>query len=104
MAMVGGLIAAGFLIGRQTRMNPAWLERRRMLKVAVQTGLVLGTILALVYGGLVSAGIEGLAQTDEGIVLPIIGMGILGTLAGSILMVIMADIKAWRSGGYEGEE
>ncbi len=104
MALVGGLIAATMLISREVRQNPKWLKRQRMLKVAVQTGLVLGAILAAVYGGLVAAGIDGLAQSEEGIVLPIIGMGLLGTLAGAILMVVVSDVKAWRSGGYEGEE
>ena len=104
ISMFGGLFAALQMVKFSTQRNPFWLERKRMLKLAIRSGLVLGGILAVVYAGLIVFGVNGLASDDDSLIIPIGGIGLLGTLAGTILLVIAADLKAWRSDGYRGED
>ena len=104
LPMLGGQLAAALLVKRATHQNALWLNRKRLLGLAPRVGLVLGVILSLVYALLVFLGVGGLANGQEGIAWPVLGVGLLGALAGTIVMVIAADLKAWRGKGYLGED
>lgn len=98
-----GALGGSIVYFHRTR-RADWYSLRRgwMIKLSFWVGLAAGICLAIAYA------LFGLADAFSGVVehpgFAAAVMGVLGGLVGMVATVIGADLVAWRTGGYAGEE